>query len=429
MRPSLRLLALASLLLACSDDIELARDGSTGGTAGSAGTAGTGGAPVGCVSGSAVVDSPCATEGEECGHCSTPSGPLYRCDSQVWAAVKAGFCEDSMPSAGQGGGGQGGSAGQTSAPISCDPGAACFSCSQWHDGGDVTPACAVPCELTPHCEPLNLTGGAAPDAAVVSCVMGVLRDGMSAKVSWYDLGFSETTLYVLAGRKAVLRNTAGDLGFSEKASGPHTLKPSSYFEACAQKTTQDEVRDCLNNAVEVCGTGGSGGSGGSAVCDPSTYTVGKACTGTERCVDGTTVWYCKNGTEGGSIVADTRISDGPLPAGCAPQGDWSITRAAPTSGGTFNGCNPAGPATPEGVRLTVDVDGGLLGSLGGTFDLAACRLDVQNQTSFSNPSETWTESWKLSISFASSGASGDYKRTVGGFCQGGDAGPLIVTKK
>ena len=24
---------------------------------------------------------------------------------------------------------------------------------------------------------------------------------------------------------------------------------------------------------------------------------------------------------------------------------------------------------------------------------------------------------------------GDYKRTVGGFCQGGDAGPLIVTKK
>ncbi len=69
---------------------------SPGGSSGSAGSIAT----VACANGSVLNGSPCATEGEECGHCSAPSGPLYKCQKGRWNSVYAGGCDDHMPGSG-----------------------------------------------------------------------------------------------------------------------------------------------------------------------------------------------------------------------------------------------------------------------------------------------------------------------------------------
>jgi hypothetical protein len=100
-----------------------------------------------------------------------------------------------------------------------------------------------------------------PDPAIVACVMGVLRDGTAAQVSWQGPGTvpggdEGATFHVLAGRKALVSAGQGfDLGGNiTTLTGPGPLKPASFFEDCAKQTDRDALIECMRNVVDSCAT-------------------------------------------------------------------------------------------------------------------------------------------------------------------------------
>lgn len=173
----------------------------------------------------------------------------------------------------------------------------------------------------------------------------------------------------------------------------------------------------------MAGAGGTAGSGGAAACDPAVYGAGKACQAGDRCQDGTTVWHCTDG----AFEPLVRVADS-LPAGCQPLGTWSLAAGEPTVEIPFQGCGTEKAQLPTSVRLVADADGGVLSSEAGQLDTAACKLGLSHSEPHKNPSENWSYSYTVSITFEASGASGDYTRSNTGYCVGSEKGALTVTK-
>lgn len=130
-------------------------------------------------------------------------------------------------------------------------------------------------------------------------------------------------------------------------------------------------------------------------------------------------WFTGSKATGGAFSSGTP---------CNPVGRWHLVYGPPESSVSSWCTEPS----EFDLEIRTSPEGWLIAQFGGgTVHISddGCSISASSSQSFTNPSENWTSSTKITLLLQGDSGAGLYTKSNSGFCVGAEDGPLTASRK